>query len=163
MGKRTTTGTPATAVLTAAGIPFTVHEYAHDPRAESFGLEAAHVLGLDPQVVFKTLLVDVDGTPNVAVVPVSCLVDLKAVASCAGGRRAQMCDPAVAQRITGYVVGGISPIGQKRQLRTFIDSSAEGLGTVYVSGGKRGLDIGLSPMDLAVLVDATFADIARSA
>lgn len=154
-------GTPATAALVAAGIEFTVHEYAHDPRADSYGLEAAQALGLDPAVVFKTLLADVDGSPHVAIVPVAGLLDLKALAAAVGGRRAEMADPKAAQRITGYVVGGISPIGQKRSLPTFIDSSAEGCARMYVSGGKRGMDIGLSPTDLARVTSGRFTPLAR--
>lgn len=154
-------GTPATVALAAAGIEFTSHIYDHDPRAQSYGLEAAEVLGLDPDHVFKTLLVDVDGEPHVAIVPVSAKVDLKALAAAAGGRKAEMTDPAVAQRITGYVVGGISPIGQRKALPTFIDESAILLEVMYVSGGKRGFDIGLAPDDLRDITDAQWAPIAR--
>lgn len=154
-------GTPATAALTAAGITFSVHAYEHDPRATSFGLEAAAALGLDPEHVFKTLLVDVDGKPHVAIVPVSTTVDLKAVAQAAGGRKAEMTDPAMAQRTTGYVVGGISPIGQRKALRTFIDNAARELACLYVSGGKRGLDLGLAPEDLRAITGAEWAPIAR--
>lgn len=154
-------GTPATVALTRAGIDFSVHEYAHDPRAQSFGLEAAQALGLDPACVFKTLVANIDGAPAVAIVPVTGTLDLKALAAALGGRRAEMADPAVAQRLTGYVVGGISPLGQRRALPTVIDASAQDLVTMYVSGGRRGLDLGLAPQDLARLTSASFAPIGR--
>ena len=155
-------GTPATDALTAAGIAFTVHTYEHDPRAASYGLEAAEALGLAPEQVFKTLLVDVDSVAHVAIVPVDAMVDLKSVASAAGGRKAAMADPAAAQRITGYVVGGISPVGQRKALRTFIDESARELDVMYVSGGKRGLDIGLAPADLLRATHGEWAPVART-
>lgn len=137
-------GTPATVALQKAGISFTVHEYDHDPRAESYGLEAAHALGLDPEQVFKTLLADADGATVVGIVPVAGTLDLKALAASAGARRAEMTDPARAQRLTGYVLGGISPIGQRRALPTYLDDTAELWDRVYVSGGRRGLDIGIA-------------------
>ena len=154
-------GTPATVALTRAGIEFTVHAYDHDPRATSFGEEAAAALGLTTDEVFKTLLAMVDGEPVVGIVPVVGALDLKALASAAGGRRAEMADPTVAQRLTGYVLGGISPIGQKRALPTFLDESAVLLDTVYVSGGRRGLDIGLAPDDLLAVTGGQYAAIAR--
>ena len=154
-------GTPATVALTRAGIEFTVHAYDHDPRATSFGEEAAAALGLTTDEVFKTLLAMVDGEPVVGIVPVVGALDLKALASAAGGRRAEMADPAIAQRLTGYVIGGISPIGQKRALPTFLDESAVLLHTVYVSGGRRGLDIGLAPDDLIAVTGGQYAAIAR--
>ena len=154
-------GTPATVALTRAGIAFTVHAYDHDPRATSFGEEAAAALGLTTDEVFKTLLAMVDGEPVVGIVPVVGALDLKALASAAGGRRAEMADPTVAQRLTGYVLGGISPIGQKRALPTFLDESAVLLDTVYVSGGRRGLDIGLAPDDLLAVTGGQYAAIAR--
>jgi Cys-tRNA(Pro)/Cys-tRNA(Cys) deacylase len=154
-------GTPATVALTKAGVAFTSHAYDHDPSARSYGLEAAAALGLAPGEVFKTLLATVDGIPVVAVVPVDRTLDLKALAAAAGGRRAEMADPAVAQRLTGYVVGGISPIGQKRSLTTVIDDSALLIDRMYVSGGRRGFDIGLTPDDLTSVTGATFAAIAR--
>lgn len=141
---------------------FTVHAYEHDARADSYGREAADVLGLDPAHVFKTLVADVDGSPVVAVVPVSGTLDLKALAAAAGGRKAEMADPAAAQRITGYVVGGISPIGQKRSLPTFLDSTAVDHRRIYVSGGRRGLDIGMTPSDLITITEATCAPIGRA-
>lgn len=155
-------GTPATVALTSAGIRFTPHPYGHDASATSFGLEAASALGLDPDRVFKTLLADVDGQLVVAIVPVSGQLDLKALAIAAGGKKAMMAAPAVAQRKTGYVVGGISPIGQKSALPTFLDETAELFDTVFVSGGRRGFDIELTPTDLIAVTSATVADIARS-
>lgn len=159
--KRTSTGTPATVALTRAGVAFTTHTYEHDPSAASYGLEAAEVLGLDPAAVLKTLLADVDGRLVVGIVPVSGQLDLKALAAAAGGKKATMADPAAAERATGYVVGGISPLGQKRAHPTVLDESALAHETVYVSGGRRGLDLGLSPGDLLRLTGATAAPIAR--
>lgn len=154
-------GTPATVALGKAGIEFSTHAYQHDPAAKSFGLEAAEALGLEPQQVFKTLLVEVDGKLSVGVVPVDKQLDLKAVASALSGKKAVMADPAAAERITGYVVGGISPIGQKRPLPTVVDTSATEYDKVYVSGGRRGLDLGLSPTDLIEVTSARTAAIAR--
>ena len=151
--------TPAVRALQAAGVAFSVHEYEHDPSARGFGLEAADVLGLDPDQVFKTLVVTADGEPAVAIVPVSCQLALKAVGAALGRKRVEMCDPAVAQRVTGYVLGGISPFGQRKQLPTVIDETAELYDTVYVSGGRRGLDLGVAPADLIAVLDATTADI----
>lgn len=159
--KRTSTGTPATVALTQAGVAFTTHTYEHDPGATSYGLEAAEVLGLDPDRVFKTLFAEVDGRLVVGIVPVSRQLDLKALAAAAGGKKATMADPAAAERATGYVVGGISPLGQKRAHLTVLDESALGLDTVYVSGGRRGLDLGLAPVELVRLTKATTAAIAR--
>lgn len=162
MARRDATGgTPATIALTAAGIAFTAHAYDHDPRATSYGEEAAAALGLSVDEVFKTLLATVDGELVVAVVPVAGTLDLKALAAAAGGRRAEMADPAVAQRVTGYVLGGISPIGQKRALPTFVDETAVLLDRVYVSGGRRGLDLGLAPDDLLAVTGGRYAPIAR--
>lgn len=154
-------GTPATAALTAAGLPFTLHPYEHDPRAESYGLEAAEALGLDPARVFKTLMANVDGRLAVAVVPVSGKLDLKALAKALGGSKAAMADQAAAERATGYVVGGISPVGQKRAHPTVVDESALAHPTVYVSAGRRGLDLGLAPADLVAVTSATTAPIGR--
>jgi Cys-tRNA(Pro)/Cys-tRNA(Cys) deacylase len=154
-------GTPATVALERAGVAFTQHAYEHDPAASSYGLEAAEVLGLEPATVFKTLLADVDGALVVGIVPVTGQLDLKALAAAVGGKRASMADPTAAERVTGYVVGGISPIGQKKRLVTVLDASALDLPTVYVSGGKRGLDLGLAPRDLVMLVDARVASIGR--
>ena len=154
-------GTPATVALTAAGVAFTQHAYEHDPTARSFGLEAAEVLGLPPEQVFKTLLVDTGAGLAVAVVPVTGQLDLKAMAAAVGAKRVAMADPAAAQRSSGYVVGGISPIGQKRTLPTVVDESAELFDVVYVSGGRRGLDLGIAPADLVRVTGATVADIGR--
>lgn len=162
MAKRSGASTPATVALVAAGIEHTCHPYRHDPRASSYGLEAAEVLGLDPQQVYKTLLSRLgDGELVVAVVPVSGQLDLKALARAVGATRATMADPADAQRVTGYQIGGISPIGQKRRLRTVIDTSALDHATVFVSGGRRGLDVELRPEDLIALTSAMTAAIGR--
>lgn len=162
MARRRTVGTPATVALERAGVAFTVHAYDHDPRSASYGLEAADALGLDPGAVFKTLLAEVDGELVVAVVPVSGQLDLKALASILGGKRAAMADPAVAERTTGYVVGGISPIGQRKRLRTVVDETATTEPAVYVSGGRRGVDLGLDPADLVRVLDAQVARIGRT-
>lgn len=154
-------GTPATVALTAAGIPFTAHAYEHDPANTNFGLEAAEALGLEPERVFKTLLADVDGVLVVGIVPVTGKLDLKALAAAAGGKRAEMADPKLAERRTGYVVGGISPIGQKNRHTTVLDETAELWDTIYVSGGKRGLDIELAPADLLRVTEGTIAAIAK--
>jgi Cys-tRNA(Pro)/Cys-tRNA(Cys) deacylase len=156
------TGTPATVVLTKASIPFTIHQYDHDPRSGSYGLEAAAALGLDPALVFKTLIATVDGTPAVAIVPVTGSLDLKQLATALAGRRADLADAALAQRLTGYVLGGISPIGQRKALITILDDSAEALPTIYVSGGRRGLDIGIAPQDLLAITGGRCAAIARA-
>ena len=146
---------------TAAGVTISQHAYEHDPGAPSFGLAAAEVLGLPPEQVFKTLLVDTGAGLAVAIVPVAGQLDLKAMASALGAKRVTMADPAAAQRSSGYVVGGISPIGQKRALPTVVDESAELFDVVYVSGGRRGLDVGLSPTDLVRVTHAVVADIGR--
>ena len=160
MGKKKAAGgTPATVALTAAGIAFTALAYPHDPRSTSYGLEAAEALGLDPARVHKTLMTTVDGTPTVAIVPVSGQLDLKALARAVGGSKAAMADPADAQRLTGYVVGGISPIGQRRAHPTVLDERALDHPTIYVSGGKRGLDLELAPADLARITAAVLAPI----
>jgi len=154
-------GTPATVALRAAGIRFQEHEYRHDPAATSFGLEAAAALGVDAERVFKTLLAEVDGSIVVGIVPVTARLDLKALAHAVGGKRATMADPALAERRTGYVLGGISPLGQKTLSPTVLDETAELWDTVFVSGGRRGFDVELSPADLRALTGATIADIAR--
>jgi len=154
------TGTPATKLLASAGVVFVAHEYSHDPNSTSFGLEAAEKLGVDPNRVFKTLVANVDETFAVAIVPVNQQVSLKSLSRTLGAKRATMADPAQAARLTGYVVGGISPLGQKRLLTTVIDVSAEDFETILVSGGRRGFDIELSPRDLASLLSAVFAEIA---
>ena len=153
--------TPATVALETAGISFTVHAYEHDPTAASYGLEAAEALGLSPELVLKTLLADADGELVVGIVPVARQLDLKALAAAVGAKKAAMADPAVAGRVTGYVVGGISPIGQKKRLRTVLDSSALAHDRVYVSGGRRGLDVGLNPGDLVAVTGALASPISR--
>ena len=162
MPKKNSAQTPATAALTAQGVTFTPHPYEHDPAAASFGLEAADALGVEAGRVFKTLLADVDGTLVVGVVPVTGQLDLNSLAATVGGKRASMADPALAERKTGYVVGGISPVGQKTRLRTVIDESASLFPTVFVSGGRRGFDIELAPGDLVTITGATLAAIART-
>jgi Cys-tRNA(Pro)/Cys-tRNA(Cys) deacylase len=147
--------------LRAAGIHFTEHAYDHDPANKNFGDEAASVLGLDPERVFKTLMVDVDGRLAVAIVPVTGKLDLGALAAALHGKRATMADPAVAERKTGYIVGGISPIGQKSVLPTVLDETAQLFDTVYISGGRRGFDIELAASDLVAITAATVAAIAR--
>lgn len=154
-------GTPATVALVAAGIPFTAHTYAHDPTTTNYGLEAATALGLDPDRVFKTLLAEADGRLVVGIVPVTGMLDLKSLAAAVGAKRAQMAEPAVAERKTGYVVGGISPLGQKTALPTVLDETAALWETIFVSGGRRGFDIELAPDDLLALTGGQLADIAR--
>lgn len=155
------TATPATVALSALGIPFVEHDYAHDAANTAFGLEAAALLGVDPERVFKTLMTEVDGGLAVAIVPVSGKLDLKNLAAVLGAKKATMADPALAERRTGYIVGGISPIGQKTALRTVLDETAELFDTVFVSGGRRGFDIELSPEDLVRATSAILAPIAR--
>ncbi|GLW52291.1 Cys-tRNA(Pro) deacylase [Kitasatospora phosalacinea] len=159
--KKTTGGTPATVALDTAGVPFTVHEYAHDPAAASYGAEAAEAMGVSADRVFKTLLAETDGALAVAVVPVSGQLDLKALAAALGTKRAAMADPAAAERSTGYVVGGISPLGQRKKLRTVVDSGALAHPTVFVSAGKRGTEVELAPADLVRLTAALTAPIAK--
>ncbi|MFG3286448.1 Cys-tRNA(Pro) deacylase [Streptomyces sp. NPDC048111] len=159
--KQQSGGTPATVALTAAGTAFTVHAYEHDPAAASYGEEAAQALGVSAERVFKTLVADVDGELTVAVVPVAGSLDLKALASAVGGKRAAMADPAAAERTTGYVRGGISPLGQRKRLRTVLDDSASAHATICVSAGRRGLEVELAPADLAALTGALLAPIGR--
>jgi Cys-tRNA(Pro)/Cys-tRNA(Cys) deacylase len=155
--------TPATTALDRAGVGYRLRAYDHDAatsQAVGYGAEAAIALGVDPGQVLKTLVVDVDGALVVAVVPVTGRLDLKAVAAAAGGKRATMAEPAAAQRATGYVVGGISPLGQRRRHLTVLDSGAAALETVLVSAGRRGLDVELSAADLVRLTQAVVAPIA---
>ena len=159
--KRSGGGTPATVALTAAGVDFTVHAYEHDPRAASYGLEAAEALGVEPGRVLKTLLASLDGALVVGIVPVDGQLDLKALARALGGSKAVMADVAAAERATGYVAGGISPIGQRKAHPTVVDASATAWPTVFVSGGRRGLDVELSPADLVAVTAATTAPIGR--
>ncbi|SDO95555.1 Cys-tRNA(Pro)/Cys-tRNA(Cys) deacylase [Pedococcus dokdonensis] len=154
-------GTPATTALTRLGLAFELHPYDHDPAAASYGLEAAAALSVPPAQVFKTLLVAGDSGLCVGVVPVDRQLDLKAIAAALGLKKVAMAQPAEAERSTGYVVGGISPIGQRKTLRTVVDSSALEFDRVYVSGGRRGLDLSLSPADLLTATRAQVASIAR--
>ena len=161
MAKRGRGGTAATAALTRAGVDFTLRSYEHDPAATSYGLEAAEALGVEPERVLKTLLAEVDGNLVVGIVPVAGQLDLKALAAAVGGKRATMADPVKAERTTGYVVGGISPVGQRRAQPPVLDESATAFDTVLVSGGKRGLDLELKPADLVRVTEATVAPIGR--
>lgn len=155
--------TPAVRAAERAGVAFRLLEYAHDPGAASYGLEAAAALGLDPAHVFKTLVVQPEGggALAVALVPVSASLDLKAMAQALGAKRVAMAPAAAAERATGYVVGGISPLGQRRALPTVVDASAAALETMYVSAGRRGLEIALAPSALLELCRARTAPIAR--
>ncbi|AXM96169.1 Cys-tRNA(Pro) deacylase [Pseudomonas plecoglossicida] len=154
--------TPALDLLKKARAEHRVHSYEHDPKSASYGLEAAEKLGLDPQQVFKTLLASSEkGELLVAVVPVVGTLDLKALAHAAGVKKCEMADPAVAQRATGYLVGGISPLGQKKRLRTFIDDSAQNFATIHVSAGRRGLEVELAATVLAEHTQGKFAGIGR--
>ncbi len=154
--------TPAVVVLRQRKVPHRIVSYDHDPARSSYGTEAAEALGLDPAVVFKTLMADVDGTLVVAVVPVTGSLDLKALARAAGGKKASMADPAAAERSSGFVLGGISPLGQRKRLATFVDDSAMTLGEIYVSAGRRGVEIALAPDDLVDALGATVAPLAAS-
>ena len=151
--------TPATKLLKANKIDFSIHEYEHDANVKSFGLEAAEKLNLRVEEVFKTLLVTDEKNYFVSILPVHHQLNLKKVAQAVGAKKLKMSDPKDAERLTGYLVGGISPVGQKKRLKTVIDQSAVQLEKLYVSGGKRGLDIGLKPQDLAKVLSATFADV----
>jgi len=166
MARRPEAGTPAILTLTKAGVAHTVRAYSHDATAHerglSYGLEAAAALGVDPERVFKTLVAEVDGALTVAVVPVTAQLDLKALAGAVGGKRAALAQVAAAERATGYVAGGISPLGQRKRLVTVIDESALPLPTILVSAGRRGLDVELAPADLVRLTQARTAAIARS-
>ncbi|MBO0788828.1 MAG: Cys-tRNA(Pro) deacylase [Actinobacteria bacterium] len=154
-------GTPATALLARQGIAHTVHAYRHDPGHASYGQEAAQALGVAPERVLKTLVATVDGRLTVGVVPVAAQLDLKALAAAGGGKKAALADVIAAERATGYVAGGISPLGQRRRLPVVIDASALEFGTVLVSGGRRGLEIELAPADLVRAAGATVAPIAQ--
>ena len=162
MAKKATrsTGTPATTVLAQAGVRHVLRTYLHDPRADSFGLEAAQALAVEPDRVFKTLLADVDGSLVVGIVPVDTQLDLKLLASAVGGKRATMAEVARAERATGYVAGGISPLGQRTSHPTVLDDSALKHATILVSAGRRGLDVEL---EASALIDLTHARVARIA
>ncbi|HEX6148260.1 Cys-tRNA(Pro) deacylase [Nocardioides sp.] len=159
--KRGRGGTPATVALDRAGVSYTVHSYEHDPRATSYGLEAATALRVDPARVFKTLLASLDNTLVVGIVPATGQLDLKALARALGGSKAVMANVADAERATGYVAGGISPVGQKRRLRTVLDSSAMDHPTIFVSAGRRGLELELVPGDLIGITEAITDRISR--
>lgn len=153
-------GTPATALLAKRKVPYTLHSYDHDPRHDSYGLEAAEALGIDAARVFKTLVAEVDGQLAVGVVPVTGQLDLKALAAALKGKKARMAEVAAAERATGYVAGGISPLGQKKRLPVVIDASAQAFDTVFCSAGRRGLEVELTPTALADLTSAVVAPIA---
>ncbi|HAS6075769.1 TPA: Cys-tRNA(Pro) deacylase [Vibrio vulnificus] len=158
--------TPAINLAKKKKVPHTIHEYQHDPRAASYGLEAAEVLGQDPKKVFKTLLFCLNGEAKnlaVAIIPVDQKLNLKLAAKAANGKKADMADPDIAQKTTGYVVGGISPLGQKKALPTFLHISAEQQETICVSAGKRGLEIELAPKDLLMLTRGHFAELCLEA
>ncbi len=156
-------GTPAIVMLEAAGVAFTVTEFGHEPGERNYGLVAAEALGVDPDRVFKTLVANLNTERGVeqvvGIVPVSGQLSLRELAAAMGGKRAEMCPVDLAQRLTGYVVGGISPFGQKKRLRTAIDETCVLWDTIYVSGGKRGLDIELAPDALVAVLDAVVAPI----
>lgn len=153
--------TPATVALEQAGVPFHIYEYEHSNDSdEGYGLEGAHKLGIDPHQVFKTLMADTGSERVIGVVPASGHMDLKALAAAVGAKKAQMADPKVAMRESGYVVGGISPLGQRSKHRTVIDSSALDFDEILVSGGKRGMSVGVHPQDLLNVLNATAAPIA---
>jgi Cys-tRNA(Pro)/Cys-tRNA(Cys) deacylase len=154
--------TPAIALAKKAGIGFKTHHYSHDPNHPSYGEEAAEKLGVDPARVFKTLVISLDNRClAVAVVPVASKLDLKAAAKALGGKRAAMAEAGEVERSTGYVLGGVSPLGQKRRLASLIDVSAQALDALFVSAGRRGLEIELAPADLCRLLDGAFAPLAK--
>lgn len=155
-------GTPATALLTRQRVPHTLHRYNVPADTPDYGRVVADALGIPPELVFKTLVTEVDGALTVAVVPVTGDLDLKALATAAGGKRAALADQAVAERATGYVRGGISPLGQRRRLPTVVHESATDHEQMYVSAGRRGLQVALAPVDLLRLTGATLAPIARA-
>ncbi len=147
-------------VLNLAGVEYSVHEFEHDPNVRRYGTEASEKLGVDSGRVFKTLMILVDGDPITALVPVSGQLDLKALASAIGGKKAQLAGVAETERRTGYPTGGVSPFGQRRTSPVVVDRTAEDFETVYVSGGRRGLEIEMRPADLVLLTDARIAKIA---
>lgn len=152
--------TPAINLAKKLKLDFRTHEYEHDPASQSYGLEAAEKMGVNPERVFKTLVVQDDSDKlAVAVVPVEHLLNLKKIAKAIGSKKAQMADPKLVERTTGYVLGGVSPLGQKKRLTTVIDQSAQAFDSIYFSGGRRGLEIQMSPIDLANTLNASFADL----
>lgn len=152
--------TPAVNAARKAGIPFTLHEYEHDPNAQSYGLEAAEKLGFDPARVFKTLIIELDGGAlAVGILPVNAMLNMKQAARALRAKRAALAERQAAERATGYIMGGISPLGQKKRLAVALDDSALGFETIYVSGGRRGLDMELSPLDLQRLTNAVTAPL----
>ncbi len=156
--------TPAIETARAGRIPYRLHEYVHDPASGAYGVEAAQSLGVDPQRVFKTLVVSLDDRSlAVGLVPVSGMLGMKLMARAAGARKAAMAEAAEVERATGYVLGGVSPLGQKKRLRTFIDRSAQGFSTVYVSAGRRGLELEMAPQDLVRLTGGVFAALLQPA
>ena len=159
MAKKAAVGTPATVLLAAAGVEHSLHPYAVSPDAPNYGALVAEALGIEPERVFKTLVAEVDGALTVAVVPVTGDLDLKALAHAVGGKRAALADRAAAERSSGYVRGGISPLGQRKRLPTVVDESATGLDQMFVSAGRRGLQVALAPADLIRLTEAVTAPI----
>jgi Cys-tRNA(Pro)/Cys-tRNA(Cys) deacylase len=151
--------TPATRLLDELGVPFTVHEYERGDDVRDFGREAAEALGLPFEQVFKTLVIDVDGSLAVAIIPVGCQLSMKRAAAAVGGKRAEMADVTRAERSSGYVHGGISPFGQRRRLPTVVDETVELFDRIYVSGGRRGLDVAVPPAALVSVLDAVVAPI----
>lgn len=155
--------TPAIKIAQKAGVSFTIHEYTHDSANESYGLEAAEKLGISPSQVFKTLVVSLDGKElAVGIIPVAAMLSMKHIAKAAYAKKADMADKQLVSRTTGYVLGGVSPLGQKKLLKTFIDTSAQQFSTIYVSAGRRGLEIELAPQDLQTLTRGTFAELTQS-
>ncbi|HHH38103.1 MAG TPA: Cys-tRNA(Pro) deacylase [Sedimenticola sp.] len=154
--------TPAVNRVKAAQIPYRLHRYRHQKSVRGWGEEAATALGVDPARVFKTLVIELDrGGPAVAVIPVACRLSLRRCAALLGARNARMADPAVVRRATGYVLGGVSPLGQKRRLRTLVDQRAQAFEQIYVSAGRRGLELELAPDDLLGLVDGRFGSLVQ--
>ena len=152
--------TPAINIVKKNRIRYKIHEYDHDPVSESYGLEAAEKLGIPEERVFKTLVVNLDKRElAVAVVPVSSMLSMKLIAKVSGAKKAEMANKADVQRLTGYVLGGVSPLGQKKKLKTFIYESANEFETIFVSAGRRGLEVELSPVDLKMLVNGVFSDL----
>jgi Cys-tRNA(Pro)/Cys-tRNA(Cys) deacylase len=152
--------TPAVNIAKKAKIDYTLHSYTHDPASPSYGEEASEKLGIPPERVFKTLVAQIDGRELVvAVIPVSSMLSMKQIAKASGGKKAQMADGSDVERSSGYILGGVSPLGQKKRLRTFINASAENFSTIYVSAGRRGLEIELSPNDLAKITDGEMVSL----